>query len=548
MTNKIFTWLFAIICILLVIVGVLFWRGAFSRSDVKMEIIGPSEVIAGEEVEYIVKFKNNSNASLESIRLSVEFPSHTTMDDELARVFLKDEEEIGTLYPGEEKNFKFKIRMFGNKGDAREISALLMYQPKGLKARYPSKIQSIVVIKEGAVDLEFDAKTSIETGKELDLVLNYYSNADYSLEDVKIELVYPSNFEFTTAYPSPQGSNYWTIKDLNPGEGGRIRIKGFLNGDIGDKKEFGAKIGFVNHGEFVALNEASFSVGLEEPDLLITQKVNGSERYAVSLGEEIEYEINFRNVGNTPFRDLFAAVRLSGDLFDLSTLKVEKGDVDSSAKTVMWDSSEVSMLKLLAPGEQGTVKFKVKIEEEIPREFLNPGLISKVIIGQTQKEFITRINSKLGLKQSLQINDDIFLSPGPVPLQVQRPSIVTVFWDIKNYFNDAENVEVTAILPDNVEFLGKISPDEQKGNITINGDQIKWEAGTVSAGTGIMSKREIVAFQVKITPFGMDKDKYMVVLENVSIKGKDIYTNNNIQSNVSDLESSSLGEVAGKVK
>ena len=296
------------------------------------------------------------------------------------------------------------------------------------------------------------------------------------------------------------------------------------------------------------LNEASFSIGLEEPALQITQKVNGSDRYAVSLGEELEYEVKFRNVGDVPFRNLFAAVRLNGDLFDLSTIRVNKGDVDASASTVMWDANDVSMLKLLAPGEEGIVKFKINIREDIPREFLNPGLITKIIIGKTQKEFITRINSKLGLKQSLQIDDDIFLSSGPVPLRVQVPSTVTVFWDVKNYFNEVENVEVVATMPSNVEFLGTISPESEQDNLTLSGNQLKWKINQVAAGTGIMEKRKIIAFQIKITPFGLDKGKYMKIFGDVSIKGMDSWTDNDLRSNVSDLKTSSLGEIVGKVK
>lgn len=550
MNNKIFVWLLGIIGVLIFVILVLFWRGAFSRSDVKMEIVGPSEIMAGQEVEYIVKFKNNSNASLEQMRLTVELPTHSIPSEGATRVMIKEDKDIGILYPGEEKSFKFKARIFGNEGDAKEISALLMYQPKGLKARYPSKIKFITAVKNSSMNLEFDAQSKIEAGREIKLSLNYFSNIEYPLKDLKIEVKYPGNFEFITASPTPEGTNYWPVKELNKGEGGRINITGYLGGKIGEKKEFQAKIGFTHEGEFIVLKEAVLHIGLEDPAIQINESINGTDRYIASLGERLNYEIKFRNIGVNPFRDLFAVVRLNGDLFDFSSIEASGAETDSASSTIIWDGNDLSELRVLAPGEEGIIRFSIKIKSQIPRQFLNPALIAKVIIGQTQKEFTTRINSKLDIEQSLQVNDDVFLSDGPLPLKADQESILTVFWDVKNYFNDAINVRAKATLPSNIEFVGTISPESEvdKVNFDANSREIVWQIGKLEAGTGLKDKRKVGAFQVRVKPNASDRDSYMTILKDIVITGEDDWTQKELINNIEILSSKLLGEGDGKVK
>jgi len=56
-----------------VVLGLLgFWyyqRNVYSKEVLKLEILGPNEAELGEEVEYIVKYKNNGNFKLEEPRL-----------------------------------------------------------------------------------------------------------------------------------------------------------------------------------------------------------------------------------------------------------------------------------------------------------------------------------------------------------------------------------------------------------------------------------------------------------------------------------------------
>jgi hypothetical protein len=394
------------------------------------------------------------------------------------------------------------------------------------------------------------SQSKIESGKEVRLVLNYNSQIDFDLKDVKLETEYPSNFDFISAEPKPEGTNYWPTSELKKGESGRIEIKGYLSGDVGAKKIFKAKIGFTHEGEFVSLKQSELAIGVEEPAIEISQTVNGNERYAANLGEKLDYEIKFRNVSDQPYKDLFMGVRLKGDLFDLDSIEAGGAEIDSASSTIIWNPNNISELKLLAPGEEGVVRFSIKILSQVPREFRSPGLIDKVIVGQNQKEFITRINSRLDLAQLLQTGDDIFLSEGPIPPVAGQANVYTVFWDVKNYFNNAKEVSIKANLADGVEFLGTVSPDSEISNVSFNNDskELVWNVGDVPAGIGLRDKRRILAFQVRIVPSVSQSGQYAPIFTKTNISGLDDYTKKDLNTDIGALNTQVLGDLEGKVK
>ena len=68
------------ILLLVVIVGgsiVGYWfyqRTIYSKEILKVEILGPEKIAAGEEFEYTVKYKNNGNFRLENLNFIFQFP------------------------------------------------------------------------------------------------------------------------------------------------------------------------------------------------------------------------------------------------------------------------------------------------------------------------------------------------------------------------------------------------------------------------------------------------------------------------------------------
>ncbi len=553
MKNKFPLILISILIVLVGIAGFMLSRSSFSKEMMKLEIVGPNEVSSGKEEEYILKFKNNGNTTLEQLRLNVEFPEHSIIADQDSNMIVIESEKIEPLAPGREGTVKIKARIFGKESDNFPIKATLTYSPKGLTARYSSKSEIQVRIKEVPISFEYDAPSRIETGKDLSININYFSHIDYPLTDLAIEMEYPQGFDFIESKPKPIDENKWEIESLNENTGGRITINGVLYGQSSDKKVFKAKLGMYINGEFVELKTQEFDVSIKKSLMEVSQSVNGQSQFVASMGQTLNYEISFKNTGDGIYKDLNLAVKLKGDLFDFDTIKAENAEVKSGDTTVIWTSDKISDLKILAPGETGKVKFSIKVLDSYNSQLANPELIDKVIIGEVQQEFKTKLNSYITLNSRAMSGDEVFESAGPIPLEVGKKSELTIVWDLVNYFNDLENVKIKGVLPENVFYTGKVAPENYSKNFTLDSDsrELVWNVGEIAAGVGIGTDKKILTFQINITPTSDQKNDYATLLKSLKVSGTDKQTGEEIEYNFSDFTSRgilSLDQEQSKVK
>ena len=545
-----------VIGILVIVALIVANRGSFSREDVKLEILGPNEVSCGQEAEYVVKFKNNANFRIEDPRLNIEFPGQSILVGSDNNRVIKDAEEIGVLEPGQEKSFSIKARILGSEGQFKDINVLFSYQPKGLNARWTAKTKFSVMIKSSNMSLNFDAQSKAEAGKDVQLYLNYFSKIDYPFSDVIIELIAPEGFTLTQSDPPAIDQNgnliRFKIKSLTKGTGGRIKAIGTLTGQSGQTKSFEAKMGVNINNEFVLLKSADFQVIVEEPYVEINQTINGQTRYNPSLNEELNYELTVRNVGGQEYKDTALVVRLSGELFDLTSIQANNASFDSETGEIRWEAENNPGLKFFASNDSLKFNFKVRTKSGYESAVKNPYLVNQVSIGQAQQEFKLKVNSNFDLFQQAFILDEMFQSEGPIPPQVGKESKVTLIWEIKNYFNDLKNVKVRVVLPDNVSLTGQVFPPEESDRFTFDtkSREVVWNIGDISSQVGISPKgpKKTIGFQLAIVPKEEQKGTGAILTESPRITGEDQWTGETIEKSFEPLDTRAINEEQGIVK
>lgn len=519
--------------LILGILGFWYWNSnPYSKDVLKIEILTSAEANFAEEIEYTVKYKNNGNVRLEEPRLVFEFPEYTIVEDAFVRRKEIGPEELGDIYPGEEKTYTFKGRLFGKEGDLKTAKVWLSYQPKNLSARYESETSATTKIKTIPLTFEFDLPSRLEAEKEFDFSLNYYSILDYPLSGLTIRTEYPDGFEFLDSDPESLSKQEWDIPLLNKAEGGRIEIKGKISGELGDYKMFKASLGFWIEGEFILLKEIDRGAEITEPNISVSQEINNQSNYVASPGDLLHYEISFRNVSDEPFKDLFLVVRLDGQGFDLDTIKTNAGEFEPGDNTIIWDGDDISKLRFLGQGEEGKIEFWVELKEkwQISSSEERDAIIKDtVLISQMKEEFEVKVNSKLELVQEVS---------GPEP-KVNQEATYTINWQAKNYLNDVNNIKIKAKLPPNVRLTGDISPDDRFA-FDNSSREIIWLVGDMTAGNGVLDEAPSVSFQVILNPIFNQKGDYAVLVEEARIIGEDAWTARFIEEEQEDLETNEI--------
>lgn len=503
-------------------------QNIFSKEVLKLEILGPRQAQLLEEVEYAVRYRNNGNFNLEEAKLTFVCPKNSleclALEKEESpdeKKSLRKEFSLQTIYPGEEKTFRFKARLLGKENEIKEAKAWLTFRPKNLRAIYESSTTFSTQIQKVPLNFELDLPSKAESGRELKFSLNYFSNLIYPLSDIRIKMEYPEGFQFLESKPKALEGTYFDIKSLNPTQGGRIRIEGLLSGEVGEQKIFRAIFGIWKEGEYIVLEETIWGVEIVESSLYISQIINGNPNYIANLGELLHYEIYFRNLGKNPFENLTMIVNLKGELFDLQSIRSEWGENTLGDNTIIWDWKKVPLLRFLNSGEEGKVEFWVRLKSEDEIKSGKNLIVSNEIIflGQTKKEFLTKVNSKLLLSQKGYIGDEIFNSPGPLPPRVGEKSYFTIFWEVENFYNLVGNAKVKAIFAPSVELTGKISPQETTFTFDSVSRELIWQIDELEPG-----KKVQFAFQIALTLQEEEKEPTLLISQ-ARVSAEDKWTN-----------------------
>jgi hypothetical protein len=535
-----FTFFVIFLAIFLGIAG--YWYSStnlYSKDILKLEILGPSETGLGEEIEYLVKYKNNSdNIRLDNPKLVFEYPSHSVLEQGKSLIQEIGKDQLGeAIYPGEEKTLHFKCRLLGKENEAKEAKARLNYQPKNLNAQYESKTTLTTVIKNVPINFSFeDLPSTIKSGKDLNFTINYASYVNFPLFNLRIKTEYPSGFEFKKSEPKALEQKEWEIGSLNRGNSGRIKISGVLAGDLGEQEIFRAELGTWQDGEFILLKEIYKGLEIVEPDLRITQQINGSSEYTANTGDILHYEISFQNLGEQALENLFMVVELDGQMFDLETIKALSGDYELGDNSIIFDSKKNSDLKFLDSQKEGNIEFWINLKEglsilDVDKD-KNQAVKNKVILSQAREEFETKINSKLEFLQKGFYYDETFGNSGSLPPQVGQQTTYTINWQAKNYYNQVNSTTVRTRLPQGVELVaGKVFPEDQSQKLTFDSQsrELIWEIGDMEVGKGVLNPPPNITFQIAFTPNSSQRGGSALLIDKAELSGYDQWTGKSLR-------------------
>lgn len=487
-----------------------YFKNIYSKESLKLEILGSAEVELVEEIEYIIKYKNNGNIRLEEARLIFEYPEFSIIEEGS----LRQETELPDIYPGEERTIPFKARLFGKEGEAKKAQAWLSYRPKNLKARFESATSHTTLIKFIPLTFEFDFSSKVQAEREIRLRLNYFSNVNYPLSDLRVKIDYPSDFQFLESEPQGVDKNEWEIGLLNKAEGGRIEIKGILSGEVFTQKIFKAQLIYWQDNKNIVLKETVKGLEIIRPSVFISGQVNGSPQYIANPGDYLHYEIFFKNIGESPLENLFLVVGLTSEILDFDTLQPGSGQFQEEINGIIWDQTMLPQLRLLSSMEEGKIEFWVKLKTDFPTEIRNPKVLARIDLNQAKEEIITKVNSRLVISQKG------FFNQGPIPPQVGSTTTYTISWKAKSLYNGLKDTKIRAFLLNQVRLTGEFLPKEAKFFFDPASREIVWDIGDLPADE---SGPEI-QFQIAFTPSSFQRGKSPDLISSAQLSGEDSWT------------------------
>ncbi len=543
-------------------------RQRFDSSKVSVAIFSRDRVVSGEDVSYVVEYKNNGRTTLKNVKLTFVYPEGSfpiapknftpspieglQKSGDLQMVII----DLSDLEPGSTGNKEFRASLSGLKDEKKKASAKLTYQPANFSSNFENSGEFENVIFLVPLVLDFDLPEKAVSGQNLAFALKYLNTSDIAFSNLSLNVEYPQGFSFISSLPlSDEGSNVWQITEIGPKEEGKILISGVLTGNQGEIKTFGIKIEKKQDDFVKTLSENLASVSISLPPLAVELLVNGSRDYIANAGDDLNYSLVYQNTSDVAIGPVFIDLKLDAKVLDLSTLRLKNGFFNNISNMVIWNESVLPGLKMLEPGFRDTIAFTVKVKnkDKMPiknfsdKNFTIPVSVKidtasvPISLRGTQlsgeDSLNIKLNSKLTLIAKGFYQDSKMPNSGPIPPRVGQTTTYTIYWDVANLANDVENVIVEGYLPPYITWLNNISPSNADIKYDKNSGKLSWTIGKLVANTGILYPVKELVFQIGLTPSSSQIGNRVELVKPLVIRGKDAFTGAQLENSAIAVES-----------
>ena len=474
-------------------------KESFDKAQVKVRIDVVDEIMSGEELALNLYYENNTSVDLKNVKINLHVPKNFLyISSERTN---KVEEsvlswEIKNIVAGKTGNIKLFGRVLGNKDSVITFKSQISYTPENFNYEFISSDSSSdvnVAITKVPFNLSIQSPEILTVGDRFEYIVDYENITDYAFKFLNVESDFPEIFVCDSENAHLVNKNngnlfVFNIKDFEASATGKLLIKCVVTKSIENQDDI-TIVSVLEASEdgskFFEYAKEETSMIIKEIPIEIQQSVNGSAEYLAVKGEDLEYTIKFKNIGEEEIRGLVIKSELTGKI-DFSSINVINGSYDKKSNKITWSAFNVPKLASFSPGDEDEVSFRVNITDYIEiknsedKHFLinnevtisnfnfdsNSVNVEKKIASNNNT---TKLNSSLFIRSKGYFNDDGRIkNTGSIPPEVDKETSYSIHWNLSNLFNDVSSVKVVSVLPENVNWTGNFIRSNGKVSIGNN--------------------------------------------------------------------------------
>ncbi len=524
-------------------------NNTISGENISLDVSGPIAIGGGEVMSFQIAIANQNTVPMETATLIIDYPRGIQSASEPGKEIFTDRQQLNNIGTGEVVNVPMKVIAFGEENEEKEIKARVEYRVQGSNATFSKEAAPLKFrISSSPVVLTVDTVKSISSGQEAEIVLTVQSNSPTELTDLLVKASYPYGFDFSRSDPDTvSGQDTWKISSLKPEEKKKITIRGIVVGKEDEVRRFTFDVGVPNERDAfnlasVLMNTAT-EIAIEQPflDVGVTINSDTGETVVIDAEQTASVRISFKNALEDMIYDGVIRVELSGNALNEVDVRANNGFYDSTKNTITWDSVDVSSLKEIAPGQQSEVSFTITPRADVGK---TPEVQLRVAV-QGQRVFEDRVPQQLvgtidrtikiesvpKLASSALYSEGPFTNTGPIPPIAEKMTQYTLLLSVDNGTNDVTGAEVTAILPQYIQWLDLVSDNDQV-TYTATTRTLKWTIGNMSS-----QAHEEAWMQVSFVPSLTQIDSTPTILEAQRFKATDRFTGTVVRTDAPALTS-----------
>ena len=492
-----------------------------------LSVEAKEQVRIGEPFDISLILENNLDQEILETIMFLSLPDGVIFTDRRGDLRRATEEEIMPAGSLRREIFTVVITEFSeNKSfqiEARHLPPLL--------GRPITTSQELTVKVQPLLDLNIEAPDQIISGEKFEWTFSYGNDTE-SVWNIDFEIQIPE--ELKTDLPArriridagERKSETFSATTIME-EGRKFTMKVIARGYIGDKKYI--------------LSDASAEITVRPSPLSLRISRAQGQMGALRLGEEVIYALSLTNNSNTALQNVLAEVSLSGAMFDLNTIKTD-GIIDTSARTITWNMTNVPGLAGLPPGESKLLNFAINIQNAYPIRRLSDKDFTVIINARVSSPTIPRalnvlqtvniasMTQKIAGKVAVSVKAlyrdaaSKIINEGIFPPVVDQPTEYSIHWEARSYSTHMSEIEISTELPLGVDFVRQVKVEAGELLFESESRKVTWRIPRLLATTGVLSEPFIAIFQIKAIPSMEHIGGYMPILGGINITAMDDFT------------------------
>lgn len=500
---------------------------------------------SGEHISFVIEYQNNSGQNLENATLRLHAPDYY---------------EIETVVPTKQyvsSTFTFNLGtisrhsqgmveisgMFYNEPDKEDhFIAELTYLPSERK-QTENRLGATFLYARGSVlqtTLELPNRLPASSVTTSTLVL--YNSYHHDLP--RIVVPFPTGTVSVKPLSKPTdgvvSANEWRLERLPAGATARLPVSV-------QTYNLAADTGTVSITPYIFPT----TVGIRQATLQKTWAVakpkvtigSAWEKTNAAAGSSQKLTVTLHNLGTETIQNLILTIPLGANVDATRWSTTNSGGVANGVATIT--RAHDARLVELQPGKEITLNFFVPIKNwptgTINTKLLLPIHLRAQIAGITSEFNNETLAPELPLGTALRVSGEARyytaegdqLGRGPLPPLVGKQTKYALLLHVVNSIADAENVRLTATIPNGIEWTGKTSVSRgQEISYDPRTRRISWSMRTFPALS------ELSAFvEVGFTPTETLRGQTVPLLQNIIVEGTDTVLNESLRASAPALTS-----------
>jgi hypothetical protein len=528
----------------LIVSVVAWWMLSSSGRGLTVSIVSPESLQTGIPVEISVNMSNDSGSDLKDAQVSLSLPDGLIFVGTPGKRSVENH-KVGTLPVNQLTKETFLVMPTTIQNTIVPVKASVSYIPGALSSRFQKDAQKSLVIGEPGIQLNIAPPTKAFGGEEFEIEVKYRNTSQTDFDSTQIAFSFPIGFTFksSTKAASDSANTIWPIGALPAGGEGGFSIKGYVVGQ--DNENFAIKA-TMN----ATIGEGTYDIGTQtatvtaQPSPLSIQiDLLPSNAATFGLGDSLRYRLNYKNNTQIGLRDVIVRAKLTGEMFDLRTLK-STGVLRASDNTIIWNAARVAQFANLAPGASGFVEFSVQLKIAYPitrlssknysvsvkAEIESPTVPANVAANKTLgiAEVSNKVRGLLNISSIGYYRDAVsgIVNSGVFPPRVGQPTQFTIHWLLRNMSTDVDSVHTRAFLGPNVRYTGIFKSSVASTTFAYNDrtQEVMWDVAQIQATRGILTDPLELTFQVELTPAIDQIQTSPVIIQETGVTYRDVFT------------------------